>query len=85
MLQSVQSGAHEHHFSGLEYVAEAAVNIIRDAHNDFIAKYDVETLTELIREIDKTLSDDNGLCDYLTSNSHDCDICRAVASNFASG
>lgn len=83
LLKTVQAGAHERHFTGLEYVADAALNIIRDAHNNHLTEFDSQTIAELLREIELTGCCNTVVDAYRQQGAHDCDICHAVATRLA--
>lgn len=83
LLKTVQAGAHERHFTGLEYVADAALNIIRDAHNNYLTELDSQTIADLMREIERSGCCSEPVAVYLQQNAHDCDICHAVAARLA--
>jgi len=80
LLQAVQKGPSSRQFSGLEYVAEAALNIIKDTHLESVTDFDANVLVELIHEIWQTECCDGDLEDYLRADLQDCAICRAVSN-----
>ncbi len=82
LLTAVKNGAHNHHLNGLEYVAGAALNIIRDAHNEYVSDYDSQIIAELILEIHSIGFLDSELVAYLEADSADCGVCRAVAQKY---
>lgn len=82
LLTALKDGAHNHHLNGLERVAQAALNIIRDAHNEHVSDYDAQMIAELILEIHSVGFLDSELLTYLEADSADCGVCRAVAQKF---
>lgn len=82
LLTALKDGAHSHHLNGLEYIAEVALNIIRDAHNEHVSDYDSQIIAELILEIHSIGFLDSELVTYLEADSADCGVCRAVAKKF---
>lgn len=76
-LEELRSSTQERGAVGLSVVAQAALGIIRDAHDESLTAHDIDCLADLVTEICN--EGYTGLRIYLQEDAPDCPICAALA------
>lgn len=77
LLKDICGSAQEMGAVGLSLVAAAALDIIRDACEEFMTEGDVACLADLVAEIRN--EGHTGLTVYLQADAPDCALCAALA------
>ena len=77
-LKEIASDCEKNAAVGLSYVADAALNIVRDISEGGIKSLDIACLADLVTEIANE-GYGNSLLAYLQQDAQDCKICEALA------